>query len=361
MTQGVYIDLLGVMKSRGGPFAGLDIPEFFALVEELFTPDEAAVNNALTKKPAPAREIAERLGRSEQETVDLLETMANRGLCGVAPSTGDRLYMGLPFMPGIFEYTFIAGGETVRDRKLAHLIRAYKKAFEAAAGVQPMTVPVTRVIPVDRVIKAGNVIHTYDQVVTYIDKYDSIAVGACYCRHAAKLRGEDLHGMPVSVCMWFGNIADHMVERLGGRRVSKQEAHDLVTQSEEAGLIHMSRNTTEEIDFMCNCDRWHCEVVAQVLKQPRPALVFNSGFQPVFDAARCLSCGTCVDRCPPEALTLKNEPVPVLDLDRCFGCGACATGCPEEAIAMEAKADFPVPPKDIRELVTALKAASPKP
>ncbi|MHC1743218.1 MAG: ATP-binding protein [Syntrophobacteraceae bacterium] len=355
MTQTVYKDLLGVMKSRGGPYAGLDIPEFFRLVEELFTPDEAAVNNALTKKPAPVRDIVEKLGRGERETIDFLERMADRGLCGVVSSSGERLYQGLPFMPGIFEYTFISGGETERERTLAHLIHAYKKAYDAARGVETITVPFTRVIPVARTIKAGNVVHTYDQVVTYIDKYDSVAVGTCYCRHAAKLRGEDLHGMPLSVCMWFGNIADHLVERLGGRRVSKQEALDILSQCEEAGLIHMSRNTTEDIDFMCNCDRWHCEVVAQVLKQPKPGWVFNSGFQPAFDATRCQACGACVERCPPEALHLDEGNVPMLNADRCFGCGVCATGCPEEAIVMEAKADYPVPPRNVKELVTALK------
>jgi Pyruvate/2-oxoacid:ferredoxin oxidoreductase delta subunit len=356
MTQNVYGELLGVMKSRGGPFAGSDIPEFFALVEELFTPEEAAINNILSRKPASAVEIAERTKRSESDVRALLETMADKGLCGVSDASGARLFHGLPFMPGIFEFHFMAGSESDRDRRVAHLIHAYKKAYEAAQGVQPITYPLTRVIPVARTIGAGNVIHTYDEVVTYIDKYDSIAVGACYCRHAAKLRGEDIHGMPLDVCMWFGNIADHIIERLGGRRVTRQEARDTLDRAEEAGLIHMSRNTTEDIDFMCNCDRWHCEVVAQVLKQPKPGWVFNSGFQPVFDAARCQACGTCLDRCPSEALKMGDEAVPTLDIDRCFGCGACATGCPESAIAMEAKPYHPVPPKTVKDLVSALKS-----
>jgi hypothetical protein len=41
MSQKVFRELLEVMKSRGGPYAGLDIPEFFALAEELFNPKEA--------------------------------------------------------------------------------------------------------------------------------------------------------------------------------------------------------------------------------------------------------------------------------------------------------------------------------
>lgn len=358
MTQTVYRELLDVMKSRGGPYAGLDIPEFFALVEELFDTEEAEINNALPRKPASVEEIAQKTGRSPEDVWKILERMAGKGLCGVSKASGLVLYRGLPFMPGIFEFVFIAGGESERQKRIARLIQAYKKAYLEARGVEKIDYPLTRVIPVARTIKAGNTIHTYDQVMTYIEKYDFIGVGACYCRQAARLRGEELHGMPIEVCMWFGEIAENITERLGGRRVSKEEAKEIVDRCEEAGLLHMSRNTTDEIDFMCNCDRWHCEVVGQVLKQPRPGLVFNSGFEPEFDEERCIGCETCLERCPPEALRMSEAALPVVDTDRCFGCGACATGCPQEAISMVNKPGFPLPPKTVRELVRALKSRS---
>jgi Pyruvate/2-oxoacid:ferredoxin oxidoreductase delta subunit len=354
MSQAVYRELLDVMKGRGGPYAGLDIPEFFLLVEELFDPQEAEINNALPRKPAPVEEVAAKTERSSEETSKILERMAVRGLCGVSKTSGGELYRGLPFMPGIFEFIFIGGGEAERQKKIARLIHTYKKAHTAARGVEKIAYPVTRVIPVARTIKAGNTIHTYDQVMTYIDKYDVIGVGACYCRQAAKLRGEELHGMPIGVCMWFGEVAENITERLGGRQVTREEARQILNRCEEAGLIHMSRNTTDEIDFMCNCDRWHCEVVGQVLQQPRPGLVFNSGFEPSFDAGRCIACETCIERCPPEALTMGAANLPVLDTDRCFGCGVCATGCPEGAIAMESKPGFPAPPKTVKDLVKKL-------
>jgi len=367
MTQKVYRDLLEVMKSRKGPYAGLDIPEFFALVEALFTPEEAEINNALPRKPATAAEIAQGTNKDEEEVARILEAMVDKGLCGMVTGPGQTLYQGLPFLPGIFEMVFIGGGETVRLRRIANLIHAYKTAFRAKEGVPQITYPFSRVIPVARTIRADNVIHTYDQVMTYIDKYDSIGVGACYCRQAAKLRGEDNHGMPVDVCMFFGERVEKLAERLGIRRLTKQEAKEILDRCEEAGLIHMSRNTTEDIDFMCNCDRWHCEAVTNVLRQPKPGLVFNSGFQPVFDPERCAACETCIERCPPQALTMpfSSEPspggergvVPQKDADLCFGCGVCATGCPEGAIEMEAKPGFPVPPRDLKELVAALKAA----
>ena len=166
MTQKVYRDLLEVMKIRGGPYAGLDIPEFFTLVEEIFDPEEAEINNALPRKPASIDEIAAKTGRSPEEVSGILERMAGRGLCGVSKTSGGVLYRGLPFMPGIFEFIFIGGGETERETIAARLIHTYKKAYSEAKGVEKISYPLTRIIPVDRTIKAGNTIHTYDQVMT---------------------------------------------------------------------------------------------------------------------------------------------------------------------------------------------------
>jgi Pyruvate/2-oxoacid:ferredoxin oxidoreductase delta subunit len=361
MPDQVYRDLLQVMQARRGPYAGVDIPEFYALVEFLFTPEEAAINNALPSKPAPAGEIARALGRDEAGMTRALDEMAGKGLCATFVLDGVRVYRGVPFMPGIFEYQFMSGRATPRERRIAERIHAYKIAFTAAAGETRIAFPITRVIPVDRTIQAGNTIHTYDQVATYIEKYEPIGVGTCYCRHAARLRGEDTHGLPMEVCMWFGKGAEYAIECLGGRRLSKDEARKLLDATEEAGLVHMSRNTTEDIDFLCNCDRWHCEVVSSVSKQPKPGWVFNSGFQPTFNPERCTACEACLDRCPATALSMGAAGLPTVDLERCFGCAVCATGCPEEAVRMTAKAGFPTPPKDLRQLVGALKSASPRP
>jgi NAD-dependent dihydropyrimidine dehydrogenase PreA subunit len=358
MASQVYRDMLDVMIKRGGSYAGMDIPEFYALVQELFTPEEAELNNALPRNPVTAVGIAKEKGKSEAEVTALLEGMANKGLCVAFRAEGKTYYQAAPFMPGIFEHQFIGGRATDREKKIAGLLYAYKKAYNAVRGEQRISFPVTRVISVDRKIFVKNAVHTYDQVATYINKYDPVCVGTCFCRHEAKLRGEDLHGMPVETCMWFGKWGEYGAERLGGRKVSKAEAMKILDKAEEAGLVHMSRNTTEEIDFLCNCDRWHCAVIQSVLKQPKPGLVFNSGFQPNFDPDRCTACAICLDRCPSGALKMGDKNVPVVNLDRCFGCATCAAGCEQEAIAMEPKPGFPEPPKTAKDLVTALKASA---
>lgn len=95
------------------------------------------------------------------------------------------------------------------------------------------------------------------------------------------------------------------------------------------------------MNFICNCDRWHCGAVKSALAQPKPGLLFKSGFEPRFDPDPCTACETCVERCLSEALTLGKNNVPELELDRCFGCAVSATGCPSEAIVMINKPDDP--------------------
>ena len=359
MSKKVYKELLTVMQNRGGRYAGMDIPEFYEMVEEIFTPEEAEVNNAMPRGRETAENIAKELGKDVEETREILEAMANKGLCFTMDRDGTTFYRGAPMMPGILEFLFMKGSTTERDRKIARLIHNYELAYDANSGpVANESVFLMRVITVDKTVEPDNTVHTYDQVQTYIDKYEPIAVTACYCRHAAVLRDEDIRGMPNDVCMQFGPTAQFAIDRLGGRKLNKKEARDVLDQAEEAGLIHMSVNMTDDIAFICNCDRWHCGAVKMALAQPKPGVFFNSGFEPRFDPDLCLSCETCIDRCPPEALTMGEDDTPVVNLDLCFGCAVCATGCPEDAIAMLNKPGFPDPPKDRKALGEAMNSSS---
>lgn len=53
----------------------------------------------------------------------------------------------------------------------------------------------------------------------------------------------------------------------------------------------------------------------------------------IVDADACSGCGTCVDECPNEAITLNEEAgLAVVDQEECVECGACEEACPNEAI-----------------------------
>lgn len=48
----------------------------------------------------------------------------------------------------------------------------------------------------------------------------------------------------------------------------------------------------------------------------------------------CTGCGTCVDECPSEAISIQDD-IAVVDADECVDCGACEDACPTEAISVE--------------------------
>lgn len=354
MHHEVYKRLCQTMAQRGGPYPGMDIPEFYDLVQELFTLTEAEVAAAMPLKPAPASIIAHQLGKKEEEVRIILESMADRGLCSTFVAEDQRYYVPSPFVPGIFEFQFMRGTKTERDRKIAKLIHAYKNAVDRLSPVQPISFPFNRVIPVGVSLRPDSRVHTFNQVYSYIERYDPIAVSTCFCRHEAKLLNEkDDCKKPDDVCMQFGWGAAYVIERGLGRKVTKEEAREVLQKAEKAGLVHASLNT-QEIDFICNCCPCHCLIMKRALSQPKPGKVLYSGYQPIYQPELCTGCGTCAERCPAKAAELKDN-IPQLDPDRCFGCGICASSCPAEAITMEIKPDAPPPPRNRKELRQALE------
>jgi len=46
----------------------------------------------------------------------------------------------------------------------------------------------------------------------------------------------------------------------------------------------------------------------------------------------CVGCGVCVDDCPVDAITLKEDQKAVINEDECIRCGRCHDVCPQEAV-----------------------------
>jgi pyruvate formate lyase activating enzyme len=56
----------------------------------------------------------------------------------------------------------------------------------------------------------------------------------------------------------------------------------------------------------------------------------------MYAPAKCIKCGTCVDACPENAITLTPDGI-ITDAELCILCGKCAEVCPTKAIEMSGK------------------------
>jgi pyruvate formate lyase activating enzyme len=56
----------------------------------------------------------------------------------------------------------------------------------------------------------------------------------------------------------------------------------------------------------------------------------------MYAPAKCIKCGTCVDACPENAITLTPEGI-ITDPELCKMCGKCTEVCPTKAIEMSGK------------------------
>ncbi len=62
----------------------------------------------------------------------------------------------------------------------------------------------------------------------------------------------------------------------------------------------------------------------------------RTSMRPTADPALCTGCGTCVEQCPVQALSLW-ENVAVVDAEKCIACFCCQEMCPEKAITLTAR------------------------
>jgi pyruvate formate lyase activating enzyme len=62
----------------------------------------------------------------------------------------------------------------------------------------------------------------------------------------------------------------------------------------------------------------------------------SSNFEKMYSKAKCIGCGTCVENCPKNALTLTDDGI-VTDFNACDLNGICAEVCPTKAIEMSGR------------------------
>ena len=209
----------------------------------------------------------------------------------------------------------------------------------------------TQLVTVDEEIRLGDL----ERVIPYtrardivLKNPDHIVVLDCPCRVA---RSNPC--LPLDVCLIVGEpfasfIVEHQPER--SRWITPEEAVDILRAEDERGHVHHAFFKDAMLGrfyAICNCCACCCGAM-QAHRQGTPMLA-SSGYRAQVDVDLCIACGSCIDFCQFDALSLVD--VAVVDSDQCMGCGVCVPKCPQDALSLVR--DPAQEPLEIRELIAA--------
>jgi NAD-dependent dihydropyrimidine dehydrogenase PreA subunit len=190
--------------------------------------------------------------------------------------------------------------------------------------------PFTRMIPVNVAIQAKTHIVDFESVIDMVKKARILAVTKCTCRLTARKCDR-----PLEACIQVNNAAAYALSRGTGRKITAEEALDILKKAEEAGLIHVTMNRHEVDHFICNCCPCCCQTMPILIKGGI-RVVDPSRYRAEIVTERCTGCGTCHERCYFGAIGWENGEGSVsrVEESKCMGCGLCRVTCPEEAIEL---------------------------
>jgi len=312
--------------SVGFPATGSGVE--IRLLEKLFSEEEAELFLHLSLLLEPAQSVAGRLGRDPARVAALLETMAGKGLVFRLRKGGATKYAAVPYIVGFFEFQVAD-----LDRETAQLMEDYFQ--EALARQSSQEKVLMRTIPVNKALDVSYQVAPHDDARAIIRSKSKIVLAQCICREwQGKI--EAACDKPTEVCFMFGAHADYYLEKGMGRQVSREEALAVLDRCQEAGLVCQPFNAVNP-GGMCNCCGDCCGILRSLKLHPRPSEILVSSYYAEVEADECLACGTCLERCQVNALSLNEDDVAQVDLDRCIGCGLCVTTCQEGAISLKLK------------------------
>lgn len=291
------------------------------IFENLADEDEAKI--LLAASPAAnVDEISQKTGIPGKSVEEMVNALFKKGLIFKSKKPGATRYYRVRNIIQFHDSTAVTKD---LSREVVDLWKNYMvNEFEAYRSnlIKAMPKPGMRVIPVNVSVQPQTQILAFDDVKNLIEESRNIAVTPCACRVI-----EGACDSPMEVCIQLNRAADYAQDRGTGKKLSKEEAIDVLKLAEEAGLVHAGSNQRGSGHVICNCCKCCCMFLGQV------GYMAPSRFQAVVDPDRCTACEICLERCLFNALSMEEtRDVIQVSEDKCMGCGLCLSSCPEEAI-----------------------------
>jgi len=168
------------------------------------------------------------------------------------------------------------------------------------------------------------------------DAPDEFLLVDCACR---TIRG-DKGCNPKDVCFLIGEPWVSFFETQNKdskhRRITKQEAMDIIQQQHEMGNVQSAffkDACGDRLYGMCNCCTCCCVglIAHNYAKAP---LYAPSGYIREVDRSKCQNCGTCAAVCHFYIPSMVDQKM-VSDDSLCMGCSVCVDKCPNGAISIK--------------------------
>ncbi|MFX1585689.1 MAG: 4Fe-4S binding protein [Promethearchaeota archaeon] len=313
------------------------------ILKHLFTPEQVELALYLKYQPLPLEKVyrkVKKLGINIEELEKKLDEMYHKGLINYGKSGDEKFYANAPLAIGMYEYQLNSLTEVfVKD-----IYQYFEESF--IDEYNKSGIPQLRTIPIGQSLTPKQTVSTYDDLRTIIENIgEPIAVAECICRKAKDLIDEPCKKTNLrEICFSFRRAADAYIERGFGKKISKDEALNLLEKAEEDGLVIQPGNSMRPMCICCCCDCC-CELLVSQNRLPEPAQFFATNYFAEVDEDLCIGCGTCEERCNMDAVHVEDA-IAQVDKKRCIGCGVCVPTCTSEAIKLYKKDNEIIPPKN---------------
>lgn len=305
MTKCAHAKFASHISYTGGLCVG-PVPDssvWTKMLKKLISEEECELGMHLTKKPISAEELAGKVGRPEKEVAEMLWNMADHGAVFAHFVNGKPYYRIAPFIPGVYEYLM---DYRTMDREMARLfVDAPEEVAWLVRNISPLDGGLMKIVPVREEVVARQETLSHEDIQTFINNADMFSVADCACRYAMKLLGKGCEHPIEGICLQIGPHAEYYEKTGRGRRITREEAIEVLNKAEEAGLVHtvFATEGLNQSSYICNCCGCSCSGF-RVTRQYGGGAFCASNFRAKIDDDKCVACGGCVDICPVNAIRL---------------------------------------------------------
>lgn len=295
-------------------------PEYYVM-ENIVTDEMAKVGMGLKLRTyRTAEEVAELLAMPLDLVQDALHKLAVAGAAFEAEVDGAIKYWIEIWVPGHMEMIMNNRENAKKFPEIAIAFDAYgKKKGVIAPGVIPMGMAPMRVIPIESAIDGNSRKASFEEVSHYLNENTIFSVSDCSCRTVREGMGEGCGHLKENMCIQMGTAADYYIRTGRAKKITREEAFEIILKAEENGLMHQIPNLdgSGKTHAICNCCGCGCLALrnANMFRNPDFS---RSNYVARVDSEKCVACGECVENCPVNALKLGQKipsikPLPEMD------------------------------------------------